>query len=1191
MKHLFTTLSACLLFATASHSAQTNIASKATCSTSYVSSWETLTAINDGYEPASSADDSHGAYGNWQSGVTNTWNWVQYTFSEFYTISRSDVYWWADGSGIVLPYQCKMTYYHPGLKVWKDIPNPVGLGVEADQYNSTTFDTILTNQIRLYFVSTVAQGILEWKVYGEQGEQIPTGSWSYIATLAKNDTTAINIISRTSGYKIVPAYQFKVDAIITNTVSQDTEVYVVNGLPLTETTRNILLPPTDSTSGKISFDVVLPASIDPTDGVEIVVKYNEGRTALRSYSYYETGLTPPTLTADTSLNTIDNPVELTFTDDSTWRAAINRVLVGTTILDTSYYELLPGKFILTPAAGNPLTSAGSKTIYIEATGYVKAQVSQTIKAGAIDTLASTVSSDLKLFKNATITYTVQAKDRFGNTLSGVNLWWDGIVANTAGSFSETYTVEDSSFITSIYGLPLTATDASGETTFTVSIPATVNTGDGLTIRVRTADNLYLNTVANYTCLSTEKHIYVDSKLKTYEWSYSKSAQSDNFIIFWGNLIGTDPQNPANGSSSLKIDPVDILEKLEGYLALNVDTFGFITNKTSGNMAYYKFPIIITDSWDNSGYSGGYANGGSTDGVIGSMWVHPSATSGTGFVLAHEFTHMCQAMIPIQYSGKGISDPSDGSYNLGMFWESHANFMGFTATGDISAANPQRFVNTAMLHFSSTSHYYENNYFLQYLYDHYGMEVINKIWRNATQGMHPLTCLRSNQIWSQAMLNNEFGYYAMHNVNWDYTIHDNINRVLKSQGDAVVCRQYTIVDTCAFNPGWYIVPKHMAPADYGYNIIPIYPETNATQVSVQFYGYANAAAGGAGWRYGFVAIDENGTSRYSDLYSTASGEATFDISTSDSLLYFVVTGAPTTHHNYVWTPGWPKVYRYPYRFSMTGAKPAGHSEGYNNQHETYSGSAHANGGGWVSSTATVAATAYVGSNAQVLEDATVSGNARIEDYAVVKGNATVSGNAVVKGTAMVGSTAKVRENAVVDQSARVFYTSDIYGNAHVTGSAIVYSSTVYGSAIIKDLAWLDGATVYGTAIIGGDAEDFETISAGTYLQDYGLRDGDGLTTHYLNNDINPSIDEYTAIPSIRTNETLCSYYITDDQLYINSEKTVDITIYDLSGVPVCHFSLTGNYTLPTSQVGKSGIYLMNVISGDEKQTYKLVIGNN
>src|ERR1035437_6238376 len=147
--------------------AQTNIAPLATPSTSYVSSWETLSAINDGFVPNGSTDYSHGAYGNWQAGVTNAWNWVQYTFPAYYKIAKSDVYWWTDNNGISIPYNSYLQYWNLSRNAWVNITNPSGYGYEMNKFNTTAFDTILTNKVRLNFISYKAQGILEWKVYGE----------------------------------------------------------------------------------------------------------------------------------------------------------------------------------------------------------------------------------------------------------------------------------------------------------------------------------------------------------------------------------------------------------------------------------------------------------------------------------------------------------------------------------------------------------------------------------------------------------------------------------------------------------------------------------------------------------------------------------------------------------------------------------------------------------------------------------------------------------------------------------------------------------------------------------------------------------------------------------------------------------------------------------------------------------------
>jgi hypothetical protein len=110
--------------------------------------------------------------------------------------------------------------------------------------------------------------------------------------------------------------------------------------------------------------------------------------------------------------------------------------------------------------------------------------------------------------------------------------------------------------------------------------------------------------------------------------------------------------------------------------------------------------------------------------------------------------------------------------------------------------------------------------------------------------------------------------------------------------------------------------------------------------------------------------------------------------------------------------------------------------------------HANGGGWVADTATVAATAYVGPNARVYGNvqvsgdarvygrARVSGDARVSDYARVFDYARVYGRAEVSGRAMVFGRAMVSDNARVCDNANVSGDADVYGRARVSGNAWV-----------------------------------------------------------------------------------------------------------------------------------------------------------
>ncbi|MBN1506807.1 MAG: glycoside hydrolase family 127 protein [Sedimentisphaerales bacterium] len=140
-----------------------NLAVVAQPSSSYVSGDTTLAALNDGYDPRGSRDNRRGgSYGNWPTRATQ---WVQYDWSQPISTDKIDVYWWADGAGVNVPKACRLLYWKDGAFV--PVNNPSGLGVARNQYNTTTFDEVLTSKLRLEIDSndTFSTGILEWKVY------------------------------------------------------------------------------------------------------------------------------------------------------------------------------------------------------------------------------------------------------------------------------------------------------------------------------------------------------------------------------------------------------------------------------------------------------------------------------------------------------------------------------------------------------------------------------------------------------------------------------------------------------------------------------------------------------------------------------------------------------------------------------------------------------------------------------------------------------------------------------------------------------------------------------------------------------------------------------------------------------------------------------------------------------------------
>lgn len=138
-----------------------NLATKATASTSFVSSWERLSALNDGFEPANSADKTHTAYGNWSGETLGVTSWVQYDWNVVQMIKSVSVYWFADGGGVLLPTQAYIEYWD-GTE-WKSGGD---IGFEGDKFNSVNVD-FSTSKLRLSMTNgTVATGILELKVIG-----------------------------------------------------------------------------------------------------------------------------------------------------------------------------------------------------------------------------------------------------------------------------------------------------------------------------------------------------------------------------------------------------------------------------------------------------------------------------------------------------------------------------------------------------------------------------------------------------------------------------------------------------------------------------------------------------------------------------------------------------------------------------------------------------------------------------------------------------------------------------------------------------------------------------------------------------------------------------------------------------------------------------------------------------------------
>ena len=195
---------------------------------------------------------------------------------------------------------------------------------------------------------------------------------------------------------------------------------------------------------------------------------------------------PPVLTAASSNNDVDHNFNITFTENADWRHKITAVKVnGTNLSAADFDTTVSATLTLKPTAGNSLlTTSGSKTVIITATGYYADTVTQQINAGAVSATTSTASISSALALNSSRTVTATAKDQYSNLVSGYVFKVLPTITNASGTTTESYTVNGSSYTSTPAAQSLTATNGSGVATFAIVVPATVDGGDGVSVRVK-----------------------------------------------------------------------------------------------------------------------------------------------------------------------------------------------------------------------------------------------------------------------------------------------------------------------------------------------------------------------------------------------------------------------------------------------------------------------------------------------------------------------------------------------------------------------------------------------------------------------------------------------------------------------------------------------------------------------------------
>ena len=124
--------------------------------------WESVAAINDGVDPASSNDTVNPRWGTWPNSGEQ---WGLLTWASAVTLNRAEVYLFDDNQGIDLPASWKLQYWNGSAYV--DVAGASGYPVAANQYNNVTFTAVSTTRLRVALTSAASfsVGLLEVKAF------------------------------------------------------------------------------------------------------------------------------------------------------------------------------------------------------------------------------------------------------------------------------------------------------------------------------------------------------------------------------------------------------------------------------------------------------------------------------------------------------------------------------------------------------------------------------------------------------------------------------------------------------------------------------------------------------------------------------------------------------------------------------------------------------------------------------------------------------------------------------------------------------------------------------------------------------------------------------------------------------------------------------------------------------------------
>lgn len=358
-----------------------------------------------------------------------------------------------------------------------------------------------------------------------------------------------------------------------------------------------------------------------------------------------------------------------------------------------------------------------------------------------------------------------------------------------------------------------------------------------------------------------KKVYIPQDLRNNDfnnpesqWCYSRSAYTDDIIVFWEKPFGNDlAKAPALDGQNMTVDINNLLERLQTFYNYYKNDLKFIL--PGSNADTYRMMVMLNYSLEGTAYGGDY------DGVIGAMWIAPNRVQDQKLnCIAHELGHSFQTMVTCDKTGNGMS--GGGIYEMTSQW------MLFNVNPEWPTDENyhwEAFIDNANLRFLDGTNIYHSPYVLEYWSQKRGLTVMGDLFRAGRADEDPAsTYMRMYNVSNEEFAKECCDCYSKL-ITFDFEGKHEMNK--KYAGEFVNSK-----------------PLYM----YGANSIKL-NTAGKSKVTVNFNGEGDKTT--YGYAYRLVAVDADANATYSDISTATKGKVKMQIPDGTKDVYLVVTGFP------------------------------------------------------------------------------------------------------------------------------------------------------------------------------------------------------------------------------------------------------------------------------------------------------------